>query len=61
MKPSTTITAVFLLIVSIGHLLRLIFQVKVMANSVELPMWASIPICVITIGLAVWLFLENKK
>jgi hypothetical protein len=61
MKPSTIIVALFLILVSVAHLLRLIFQVKVMANSVEFPMWASIPMCVITTVLAIWLFLENKK
>ena len=61
MKPSTIIVVLFLLLVSVAHLLRLIFQVKVMANSVEFPMWVSIPVCVITTALAIWLFLENKK
>jgi hypothetical protein len=61
MKPSTTIAAIFLLLVSIAHLLRLIFQVKVTANTVEVPMWMSIPACIVTAALAIWLFVENKK
>jgi hypothetical protein len=61
MKPSTIIAVIFLLLVSIAHLLRLIFQVKVMANSVEIPMWMSVPACIVTAALAIWLFIENKK
>jgi hypothetical protein len=61
MKLSTAITMIFLLIVSIAHLLRLIFQVKVTANTVEIPIWMSIPACIVTAALAVWLFIENKK
>jgi hypothetical protein len=61
MKLSTTIAVIFLLVVSIVHLLRLVFQVKVMANTVEIPMWTSIPACIVTAAMAIWLFIENKK
>ena len=61
MKPATTITVIFLLIVSIAHLLRLILQVKVMTNLFEVPMWMSVPACIVTAGLAIWLWKENKK
>jgi hypothetical protein len=61
MKPSITIAAIFLFIVSIFHLLRLIFQVKVTANTFEIPMWMSIPACIVTAAMAIWLFIENKK
>ena len=61
MKPATTITVIFLLIVSMVHLLRLILQVKVTTNLFEVPMWMSVPACIVTAGLAVWLWKENKK
>jgi hypothetical protein len=61
MKTSTVIAVIFLLLVSIAHLLRLIFQVKVTANAVEIPMWMSVPACVVTAALAIWLLIENKK
>jgi hypothetical protein len=61
MKPATTITAILLLIVSMAHLLRLIFQVKVTTNLFEVPMWISVPACIVTAGLAIWLWKENKK
>jgi len=61
MKPSIIVTVLFLLLISIVHLLRLVLQVKVTAGSVELPLWVSIPASVFTAGLAVWLWLQNKK
>lgn len=61
MKPATIITVMFLLLISIVHLLRLVFQVKVTANSFEIPMWMSIPACIVTAALAIWLWMENKK
>jgi hypothetical protein len=61
MKPSIIVTLIFLIFVSIAHLLRLIFQVKVTANSIEIPMWMSIPACIVTAALAIWLWLENKN
>ena len=61
MKPATTITVILLLIVSIVHLLRLILQVKVTTYLFEVPMWMSIPGCIVTAGLAIWLWKENKK
>jgi hypothetical protein len=61
MKPAKTVTVIFLFLISIAHLLRLIFQVKVTAGSVEMPVWASFPAFIFTAGLAIWLLLENKK
>jgi hypothetical protein len=61
MKPATTITVIFLLIVSIIHLLRLILHVTVMTNLFDVPMWMSVPACLVTAGLAIWLWKENKK
>jgi hypothetical protein len=61
MKPSIIVTAIFLLLVSLAHLLRLILQVKITANTFELPMWASVPAFIVTLVLAIWLWLENKK
>jgi cytochrome bd-type quinol oxidase subunit 2 len=61
MKTSTIITAVFLILVSLVHLLRLISQWKVTANNVEIPLWASAVACIATAALAVWLWQENKR
>jgi hypothetical protein len=60
MKPSATITMIFLLLVSAVHLLRLVFQWKVIANTVEIPLWMSAAACIVTAALAIWLWRENK-
>jgi hypothetical protein len=61
MKPSTIVVTIFLLLISVVHLLRLIFHWKVTANTVEIPVWASAVACVVTALLAGWLWRENKK
>jgi hypothetical protein len=61
MKPSIIIAVIFLFLVSIVHLLRLIFQVKVTADAFEIPMWMSFPAFIVTAALAIWLLKENKK
>jgi protein-S-isoprenylcysteine O-methyltransferase Ste14 len=61
MKPSVIVVTIFLILVSIAHLLRLIFQAKVMLNTAEIPMWMSVTACIVTAALAIWLWQENKK
>jgi hypothetical protein len=61
MKPSIIVTSVFLLLVAVAHVLRLIFQVKVITGDYELPMWPSIAAAIFTAGLAIWLLQDNKK
>ena len=61
MKPSVTVVTIFLVLVSLAHLLRLIFQAKVMLNNTEIPMWMSVAACIVTAILAMWLLRENKQ
>jgi uncharacterized membrane protein len=61
MKPSVKVVITFLLIVSTAHLLRLIFQAKVMLNNTVIPMWMSAAAGIVTALLALWLLRENKK
>ncbi len=61
MKASATIAAVFLLLIAIGHLLRLVFQVQITANTIVIPMWASVFGCIITAALAIWLWMDREK
>ena len=60
MKPSVIATAIFLLLISTVHLLRLILQWKVTVNSNEIPLWMSAVACIVTVVLAFWLLRENK-
>jgi hypothetical protein len=61
MKPVTTIVAILLVAISIAHLLRLILQVHVVANGVHIPVWLSIPGCIVPFILAFMLWRENRK
>jgi hypothetical protein len=61
MKTATTITAIFLVIVSLVHLLRVILQWKVTVNTTDIPISASVAACIITAALAIWLWRGNKK
>jgi hypothetical protein len=61
MKPVTTIVAILLVAISIAHLLRLILQVDIVANGVNIPIWLSILGCIVPAGLAFMLWRENRK
>ena len=61
MKPVTTIVVILLSAISIAQLLRLIFQVNVVANGVTIPIWLSIFGCIIPAVLAFMLWRENRK
>jgi lipopolysaccharide export LptBFGC system permease protein LptF len=61
MKPVTTIVAILLMAISIAHLLRLILQVDIVANGVNIPVWLSILGCIIPAVLAFMLWRENIK
>jgi len=61
MKPSIIVISIFLLFIAILHVLRLVFQVRVIAGDYEVPMWMSIPAAIVTAGLSFWLLQDNKK
>jgi hypothetical protein len=61
MKPATSITIILLILIAIAHLLRLVFQVEIVANGMTVPMWVSIVACIVPAALAVLVWRENKK
>lgn len=61
MKPVTTIVVFLLIAISIAHVLRLIFQVDIVANGVHIPLWVSTLGCIVTALLAILLWRENRK
>jgi len=61
MKPVAAIVAILLIVISIAHLLRLIFQVDIVANGVNIPVWLSILGCIIPAILVFMLWRENRK
>ncbi|MFA5293406.1 MAG: hypothetical protein WC496_10275 [Phycisphaerae bacterium] len=60
MKPSVNVVSIFLLVVSIAHLIRLVLQWKVTVSSYDVPLWMSAAACIATAVLAFWLRRENK-
>ena len=61
MKPFTKLVATILGIISILHLLRLIFGWRVMINNYDMPLWVSIAGFVIAAIFSVGLWKESKK
>jgi len=53
--------AIFLALVALGHLLRFVFQVEIVADGVRFPLWASVLACVFTGGLAIFLWRESRR
>ncbi|MBU0729290.1 MAG: hypothetical protein KKE17_06435 [Proteobacteria bacterium] len=60
-KPVSLIVMVFLIGVSLLHLLRLVFQVQVTVDGSEIPLWMSILGTIGPAVLAVLLRLEALK
>lgn len=61
MKPVTTIVVILLAAISIAHVMRLIFQVEIVANGVDIPFWLSIVGSIVPAGLTWMLWRENRK
>jgi len=60
-KPITTIVVIFLILISLLHVLRLVLQVPVTIGASNIPIWASIFGSVVPGALAVLLKRENTK
>lgn len=56
MKPAVVLSCLFLVLVAVGHLLRLVFRVPLIIGSVDLPMWPSAVAALGAGGLAIWLW-----
>jgi hypothetical protein len=61
MKPATTIVTILLVGISAAHLLRLIFQVEIIAAGFHIPVWLSIFGFIIPLVLALLLWREDKR
>jgi hypothetical protein len=61
MKGSIIVAIIFLLIVSVAHLFRVIFQAEIMVGTFAVPMWMSAMACMGTAALAIWVWVENRK
>ena len=61
MRPVARITTIFLALVALAQFVRLVLRVEVTAGGVSVPLWASALACVVTGGLAILLWRENKR
>lgn len=61
MKPFTKIAVVVFSLVSLMHLLRLLFSSEVTVNGSVVPMWLSVLGFLVAGGLAVMLWREARK
>jgi hypothetical protein len=59
MKPFTIITTIFLSIMSLVHILRLIYQWEVVINGIQIPVWFSAVGAILAGGLAYMLWRES--
>lgn len=60
MKSASCIATVFLGIVSLAHLLRIIFHMKIQVGSIYVPQWMSLVAFLFCGVLAILLFKESK-
>ena len=60
MKPSATVTMIFLTLVAVVHLVRVFFQVTITVDTVVVPIWASVVAFLFVGALAVWLWRDQK-
>lgn len=60
MKPASRLAALLLFLVAVVHLLRLAFQVEVVAGGTLIPMWLSVIGCLVPAALALGVWRESR-
>ncbi len=60
MKPATTIAALLLVVIAIGHLVRAVSAWTVVINGMTVPVWISGVIAVVFAVLAILVFREQR-
>jgi len=60
MKPAALLTTLLLCIVALGHLLRFVFGIEIIAGGTVIPMWISVPGFLVSLGLAAALYRESR-
>ena len=61
MKPFSNIAVIIFSIISLAHLLRLIFHWEVIVNGFVVPLWISVPACIFLGTLAFLLWREAQR
>lgn len=60
MKPATLLSTVLLVLIGALHLLRLASGAPVTVEGMEIPLWASVPAALVTLGLALGVWREHR-
>jgi hypothetical protein len=60
MRPASLVTALFLCLITVGHLIRLVLRVAVTVDGIAVPLWASFVAAVFTGALAFFLWRESR-
>jgi hypothetical protein len=60
MKPARAVTILLLLIIAVGHLLRLAFGVEATVGGTAIPMWVSVVGMIVPAALAYGLYREHR-
>jgi hypothetical protein len=61
MRASSVVSVIFLLLIAVGHLLRVLSGSSITINSFRMPMWPSVAAFLFTAALAIWLWRDGKK
>ena len=61
MKTGTFVAMIFLVLVSIAHILRVIWQVEAVVGSYNVPMWMSYAAVIMTLVLAAAMWNEHRN
>lgn len=61
MKPFTTTAVILFSLISLAHILRLLFRWEIVAAGHVIPLWVSVPGFIVTGGLAFLLWKEMGR
>ena len=60
-KPASLAVAIFLWLIALVQLLRVIYGIRVTAQSVDIPLWVSGLAFVVLVALGIWLWRERRQ
>lgn len=59
-KPTSLVAALFFWLMALAQLLRVLFQVRVTAGDVDIPLWASGVAFIVLGALGLWVWRERQ-
>jgi hypothetical protein len=60
-KPASLAVAIFLWLIALVQLLRVIFDIRVTAQGVDIPLWVSGLAFIVLVALGIWLWRERRQ